>query len=110
MELFPWDNTDTPSFKKGKKDYYIKNDEELEKLLQEIGKDDISIQRFKGLGEMNPDQLWETTMNPETRTLKQVTIEQIFNMFALLKDRVIFNQFIFIIYYLTRPKVKKQFR
>ncbi|MBU4502766.1 MAG: DNA topoisomerase (ATP-hydrolyzing) subunit B [Nanoarchaeota archaeon] len=61
--------------KKNKKVHYVKNDEELEKLLKEIGKDKVAIQRFKGLGEMNPEQLWNTTMNPETRTLKQITIE-----------------------------------
>jgi len=59
---------------KGKQKYYVLNDENLEKLFSEIGKD-VEIQRFKGLGEMNPEQLWETTMNPETRTLKQITIE-----------------------------------
>jgi len=61
--------------KKGKKVYYIKSDHELETVLKETGKDDVMIQRFKGLGEMNPEQLWETTMSPETRTLKQITIE-----------------------------------
>jgi len=61
--------------KKGKKIYYIKSDQELEKVLKETGKSDVMIQRFKGLGEMNPEQLWETTMNPETRTLKQITVE-----------------------------------
>lgn len=53
---------------------YAYNDEELEKVKKEIGKGAL-IQRYKGLGEMNPEQLWETTLNPETRNLMQITIE-----------------------------------
>ena len=56
---------------------YCYNDRELEVCLNEIGKDGVYIQRYKGLGEMNPDQLWDTTMNPETRTLLQVTLEDV---------------------------------
>ena len=60
---------------KGKdKCVYAYSDNELEKARKEIGKNAL-IQRFKGLGEMNPEQLWETTLNPETRTLYQVSIE-----------------------------------
>ncbi|MEM4152782.1 MAG: DNA topoisomerase (ATP-hydrolyzing) subunit B [Candidatus Pacearchaeota archaeon] len=59
--------------RKGSQDYYVYNDEELEKILKKLG--NASVQRFKGLGEMNPEQLWQTTMNPKTRILKQVTIE-----------------------------------
>lgn len=60
--------------KGGEKQIYAYSDEELDKAKKKIGKGAL-IQRYKGLGEMNPDQLWETTLNPETRTLLQVTIE-----------------------------------
>jgi len=60
--------------RKGSKDYYVYSDEELEKTLKKLG-GKCSVQRFKGLGEMNPQQLWQTTMNPKTRILKRVTVE-----------------------------------
>ena len=59
--------------RKGQEDYYIFSDEELERVLKKVP--NASVQRFKGLGEMNPQQLWETTMNPKKRILKQVSIE-----------------------------------
>ena len=61
--------------KRGMKDIYCYTDDELTENLEAIGKDGVNIQRYKGLGEMNPEQLWDTTMNPETRILVQVTLE-----------------------------------
>lgn len=61
--------------KKAQKEHYVYSDDELAKLLEKIGRKGVNIQRYKGLGEMNPDQLWQTTMNPETRTILQVTLE-----------------------------------
>lgn len=62
------------SSKGSEKVAYAYSDDDLEGVKKKVGKDAL-IQRFKGLGEMNPDQLWETTLNPESRTLIQVTIE-----------------------------------
>ena len=61
--------------KKDKRSHYLYSDQELTEKLSEIGKDGTSLQRYKGLGEMNPDQLWNTTLDPKNRMLKKVLIE-----------------------------------
>jgi DNA gyrase subunit B len=66
-----------PLFKihQGKNDHYAYSDEERDRIVKGLANTGITIQRFKGLGEMNPEQLWKTTMEPETRTLLQVTLD-----------------------------------
>ena len=66
-----------------RQEYYAFTDAQLEAILNRLGRNGVTVQRFKGLGEMNPEQLWETTMNPNNRTLLRVTVDD-----AALADEV----------------------
>jgi DNA gyrase subunit B len=82
---------------KNKVDKYIYSDKELDEYLESIGRK-AEIQRYKGLGEMNPEQLWETTMNPETRTLIRMTLED-----AMAADEI------FSVLMGERPEMRRSF-
>jgi DNA gyrase subunit B len=71
----------------GKTNYYAYSDEEKEKIVKSLKGKNFTVQRYKGLGEMNPEQLWETTMSPETRKLLKITLEDAIkanNIFSIL--------------------------
>lgn len=68
---------------KDKQRYYAHSEEELRQLLNKVGERGATVQQYKGLGEMNPEQLWDTTMNPQTRTLLKVEVED-----AILADQI----------------------
>ncbi|OPZ63834.1 MAG: DNA gyrase subunit B [Firmicutes bacterium ADurb.Bin506] len=78
--------------RQGKKEQYAYSDRELQEAIERLGKANYTIQRYKGLGEMNAEQLWETTMNPQTRTMLRVSLDdaiaadQLFTM--LMGDKV----------------------
>jgi DNA gyrase subunit B len=93
----------------GKEVYYAYSDQEKEKIVKELSKKktNIDVQRYKGLGEMNPEELWETTLNPEKRILKKVTIEdaeEADRMFSILMGQEVEPRKVFIETYAREVK------